>query len=77
VLVDESEPALLCQPGIGMAMHVCVRSRLGSRTSTRSGLTPDCQLNNLLRQNSKAKVAALVAHVEELEPPAICNFIER
>jgi hypothetical protein len=52
VLIDEPEPALLCQPGIGMAMHGCVRSGSMGRTSTRSGLTPSCQLTNLLRQNT-------------------------
>jgi hypothetical protein len=36
----------------GLAMHGCVRSRLLGRTSTRSDLTPPCQLNNLLRQNT-------------------------
>ena len=52
VLGDQPETALLRQTGIGMAMHGCVRSGLVGRTSTRSGLTPPCQLNNLLRQNS-------------------------
>ncbi len=51
VLVDKQEPALLCQLGIGMAMHGCVGAGWMGRTSTRSGLTPLCQLNNLLRQN--------------------------
>jgi hypothetical protein len=36
-----------------MAMYGCVRSGLVGRTSTRSGLTPPCQLNNLLRQNTQ------------------------
>ena len=51
VLGDKPEPALLRQTGIGMAMHGRVRSGLVGRTSTRSGLTPPCQLNNVLRQN--------------------------
>jgi hypothetical protein len=47
----QPETAFLRQTGIGMAMRLCVRSGLVGRTSTRSGLTPPCQLNNLLRQN--------------------------
>jgi hypothetical protein len=35
-----------------LAMHGCMRSGLLGRTSTRSGLAPSCQLNNLLIQNT-------------------------
>ena len=52
VLGHKAETALLRQTGIGMDTHRCVRPGLVGRTSTRSGLTPPCQLNNLLRQNS-------------------------
>jgi hypothetical protein len=55
----QAETALLRQTGIGMAMHGCVRSGLVGRTSTRSGLTPPCQLNNVLRQNNYALAKAL------------------
>jgi hypothetical protein len=48
VLIDEPEPTLLCQPGIGVTLYGSVR-RLMGRSSTRSGLTPSCQLINLLR----------------------------
>jgi len=58
VLIDEPGPALLCQPGIGMAMHGCVKSGSRGRTSTRSCLTPSCQLTNLMRQNSLGLVPA-------------------
>jgi hypothetical protein len=52
VLGHQPETAPLRHTGIGMAMPECVRSGLMGRTSTRSGLTPPCQLNNLLRQNN-------------------------
>jgi len=42
----------LSQACIGVDMHGCVRSGLLGRTSISSGLSPPCQLNNLLRQNS-------------------------
>jgi len=48
VWIDEPKPALLRQTGIEMAMHASVRPGWMGRTSTRSGLTPPCQLNNLL-----------------------------
>jgi len=51
VLENKSESALLYQPAIGVAMHGSVRSGSMVHTSTRSGLTPSCQLNNLLRQD--------------------------
>jgi hypothetical protein len=52
ILDHQPEAPALCQAGIGVAMHGGVRSGLLGRTSTRSGLTPPCQLNNLLRQNT-------------------------
>jgi hypothetical protein len=52
VLGRQPETALLRETCIGIAIHEIVRSWLVGRTSTRSGLTPTCQLNYLLRQTS-------------------------
>lgn len=46
------ETALLCQAGMGVAMHGGVGSGLLGCTSTHDGLTLSCELNNLPRQNS-------------------------
>ncbi len=43
----------LCQAGVGVAIHGCVKSGSMGRTSTRCDLTPACQLNNVLRQNNE------------------------
>jgi len=52
VLISKPQQAFLCHSSILMALYGCVSSGPMGRTSTRSDLTPPCQLNNLLRQNS-------------------------
>ncbi len=63
VLLVEPEPALLCQQGMGMAMHGCARSGSLGRTSNRCGLTPVSQLKNLLRQRIEGSTAFRSPHV--------------
>lgn len=70
MLIGEPEPALLCQPRIGMAMHGGMKSGWMVCTSTRSGLTPACELNNLLKQNTQLK-ADLACQVPKSTQAAI------
>ena len=52
MLDHQPEAPTMYQAGIGVDAHGGVRPGLLGNTSTRRGLTPPCQLNNLLRQNS-------------------------